>query len=73
PVIIDRTEGGQGAMAKAKTKRLTFVFNGEVIPGTIYQRETNKGKRWCINFQTQDKIRVRMCVVKGFGQQQSIS
>ena len=43
PVIIDRTEGGQGAMAKAKTKRLTFVFNGEVIPGTIYQRETNKG------------------------------
>jgi len=46
-------------MAKAKTKRLTFVINGEVIPGTIYQRETKKGKRWCINFQTQDKKRVR--------------
>ncbi len=46
-------------MAKAKTKRLTFVLNGEVIPGTIYQRETKKGKRWCINFQTPDKKRIR--------------
>ena len=59
PVVIDNAEGGQGAMANAKTMRLTFVFNGEVIPGTIYQRETKKGKRWCINFQTQNKKRVR--------------
>jgi len=59
PVIINRTEGGQGAMAKAKTKRLTFVINGEGIPGTIYLRKTRKGKRWCINFQTPDKKRIR--------------
>jgi len=51
--------GGEGAMAKAKSSRLTFVLNDETIPGTIYQRNFKNGTRWCFNFQTPEGKRVR--------------
>lgn len=34
-----------------KVRSLAFVKNGEYLCGTVYQRKTKSGRRWCINFQ----------------------
>jgi excisionase family DNA binding protein len=55
---IDRAKGG---LKLAKVRGLTFVRNGELSRGTVYQRKMEKGKRWCINFQVKGK-RVRKVI-----------
>jgi len=54
----DRAKGG---FKLAKVRAFTFVQNGELSHGTVYQRKTEKGKRWCINFQVKGK-RVRKVI-----------
>jgi len=38
-----------------KVRRLAFVKDGEYLSGTVYQRKTKRGRRWCINFQVDGK------------------
>jgi excisionase family DNA binding protein len=55
-VAIDKAKGG---VSLAKVKKLTFAKNGEILNGTVYQRKTKRGKRWCINFIGPDGNRIR--------------
>ena len=47
-----------GRKLLAKVRSLAFVKNGEYLSGTVYQRKTKKGRRWCINFSSRG-LRIR--------------
>jgi len=55
-IAIDKAKGG---VSLVKVKKLTFAKNGEILNGTVYQRKTKRGKRWCINFIDPDGNRIR--------------
>lgn len=47
PPVNINTGGRQQLM---RARRLAFVQDGEYLSGTVYQRKTKRGRRWCVNF-----------------------